>query len=419
MNSAMRARLAQKHWWLAVAALTAATWTISACGSSDSDPNDRASSSTTEGTTFGAPIGVGASSGATNSGSPPAPAPAPGGGTGSESGSSGGSSSGASTSGGSSSGGPSSGSSSGGSSGAPAVVPGATEANLKVAFLGDTNAGDDYKDVLALIKREGADLVVFQGDLTYSPTTSAQWLSVTDGALDNATTKIPYLIARGNHDTDWKTLGDGLGTRLTKWGLSTEDSTPTVANYSMVYKGLKFVFANDTETPSPSRNDYVKGRLAGDQHIWKICSWHRNMRDTQAGGKGDEMPWTMYESCREQGAIVAQGHSHTYSRSKTISADQALTVDPTCSDPFALCVGPGKHFFFDSSVGGVGLRTLENASKPHWASTYASDFGALFIEFHVDGDPRKARGYFKTVADVVIDPPASSGKTAFTITSAN
>jgi hypothetical protein len=31
------------------------------------------------------------------------------------------------------------------------------------------------------------------------------------------------------------------------------------------------------------------------------------------------------------------------------------------------------------------------------------EFGALFIDFHVDGDPRKARAYFKTVSGAVID----------------
>ena len=143
------------------------------------------------------------------------------------------------------------------------------------------------------------------------------------------------------------------------------------------------------------------------------------LHDTQAGAKSDDMPWAIYEACRQAGAIVAQGHSHTYSRSKTMTADEALTVDSACSDPFALCVGAGKHFFFDSSVGGVDLRTLEETNKPHWASTYASDSGALFIEFNVDGDPKKAKGYFKTVGNMVIDPPASSGKTFFTITSSN
>ena len=175
------------------------------------------------------------------------------------------------------------------------------------------------------------------------------------------------------------------------------------------------VFVSDSET-SPSRADYIDERFKNDDHIWKICVWHKNMRASNVGPKNDEMGWAVYESCRNAGAIVAQGHSHTYSRSKTLTADATQTVDTACSDPFSLCVGPGKHFFFDSSVGGVGLRTLDNGNKPHFASTYSSDFGALFIEFNVDGDPKKARGYFKNVGGTIIDPPTSSGKTSFSIT---
>ena len=49
-------------------------------------------------------------------------------------------------------------------------------------------------------------------------------------------------------------------------------------------------------------------------------------------------------------------------------------------------------------------------------ATPATRRAALFMVFNVDGDPKKAQGYFKTTGDVVVDPPASSGKTTFTIT---
>ncbi len=296
-----------------------------------------------------------------------------------------------------------------------------TPPNLKVAFLADTSDGSGYKDVLALVKREKANLVLLQGDLTYrtTGTPAASWLAVTDAELDDATGRVPFFVARGNHDVDWSTLGSGLKNRLATWGVVPQHNDPTLGNYSLVYKGLKIVFVDESETSNPTRADYVKERLEGDPHLWKICSWHKNMRDSNAGGKGDEMGWQIYENCRQAGAFVAQGHSHTYSRSKTLVADASLTVDPACKDPFSLCVGPGKHFFFDNSLGGVGLRPLVDADKPHWASTYSADYGALFVEFHVDGDPRKAKAYFKTVNDVVVDPPASSGKAFFTITSSN
>ena len=300
---------------------------------------------------------------------------------------------------------------------AAADIP--TDPNFKVAFIGDTASGDDFHSVLQLVKREGAQLALVQGDLTYDGEAPPEWFSAIDAEINTAQTQIPYFISKGNHDSGWSQIGSGLKSRMSTWGIPPENNDPTTKNYSVVYKGLKVVMVSDSET-SPTRASYVKDRLADDAHIWKICSWHKNQRATNVGPKSDEMGWTIYENCRAQGAIVAQGHSHTYSRSKTVTNDQSQTIDSTCSSPFDLCLAPGKHFFFDSSRGGHDIRPLDTtvASKPYWGSTYGGSFGALFITFYVDGDPRKARGYFKTVDDVIVDPPASSGKTSFTITRA-
>lgn len=340
----------------------------------------------------------------------------------SSSGSSSGTTSSSGTSGTTSSSGTSGTTSSSGTSGEPDASPGddvPTDANLKVAFIGDTGTGNDFKAVLQLVKRENADLLLVQGDLNYTLLGPAStWFTAIDGEINSGATKIPYFAAKGNHDVDWGGgYGPGLKTRMTAWGVTPENGDPTTVNYSVVYKGLKIVYVDETET-TPSRAEYVKARLAGDKHIWKICGWHKNQRNSNVGPKSDEMGWGIYENCRAEGAIVAQGHSHTYSRSKTLANMTAQTVDADCSDPFALCVAKGKSFFFDSSVGGYDTRSLDTATanKTHFASTYTGNFGALFIEFNVGGDPRKAEGYFKTVGDTVIDPPAASGKTKFTIT---
>lgn len=293
----------------------------------------------------------------------------------------------------------------------PPLVP--TDANLKVAFIGDTGTGSDFKKVLQLIKREGADLIMVQGDLNYGFLGSAgPWFSAADGELRG---EIPYFLAKGNHDTDWSRFGNGMKTRLQGLGV-TPAGDPVSANYAVEYRGLQIVMVSDSET-SPSRADFIKQRFATDNHAWRICSWHKNQRASNIGPKDDEMGWATYEACRTAGAIVAQGHSHTYSRSRTLTNDTTQTVDPSCKDPFDLCVGAGRHFFFDSSVGGQDLRspTTSIASRPYWGSTFTGAFGALFIEFNVDGDPNKARGYFKTTEDRVVDPPASSGRSSFTI----
>jgi hypothetical protein len=300
-----------------------------------------------------------------------------------------------------------------------------TEPNLKVAFIGDTAAGRDFKRVLDLIKAEKAQFVMVQGDLTYG-NTAGDWFKAIDNAINKdapgstATLTIPYFVSKGNHDVDWQTLGSGLKARLGQWDIAPTHNDPTAMNYAVGYKGLAMVMVSDRETSAPTRNEYVEQRLADDRHIWKICSWHKNQRNSNVGPKNDEMGWAIYDTCRKRGAIVAQGHSHTYSRSKTLTSSANQTIDPTCNNAFDLCVGPGKDFFFDSSLGGNDIRPLNAvASMPHFAATYAGDYGALFIEFNVDGDPRKARGYFKNVGGVIVDPPASSGKTSFTITSSN
>src|SRR5579863_9978232 len=43
----------------------------------------------------------------------------------------------------------------------------ATDANLKIAFIGDTGHGPSQQAVLSLIKSEGAEAVLHQGDFDY------------------------------------------------------------------------------------------------------------------------------------------------------------------------------------------------------------------------------------------------------------
>lgn len=295
-----------------------------------------------------------------------------------------------------------------------APAPITTQPALRVAFIGDTGTGADFRSVLQLIKRENADLIMVQGDLNYGLFSSAgPWLQAIDGELQG---EIPYFVSKGNHDSDWKNgYGKEMKSRLAAQGI-TPVGDPVSMNYAFELKGLQVVMVGDSET-SPTRADFIKQRFANDNHTWRICSWHKNQRATNIGPKDDEMGWATYEACRAAGAIVAQGHSHTYSRSRTLTNDATQTVDPTCNGPFDLCVGTNRHFFFDSSVGGYDLRspTTSIASKPYWGSTFTGAYGALFIDFNVDGNPNKARGYFKTTEDRIVDPPASSGRTSFTI----
>ena len=77
---------------------------------------------------------------------------------------------------------------------APGTVP--TDANLKVAFVGDTADGSNWKAVADLIKAEGAQAVMVAGDMTYDADPSGWW-TATESKFGQT---FPVFLARGNHD---------------------------------------------------------------------------------------------------------------------------------------------------------------------------------------------------------------------------
>lgn len=280
-----------------------------------------------------------------------------------------------------------------------------TPQNFKVAFLGDSGSGNEFQKNLDMIKAEGADLVLHQGDMDYvADKASAQLFQ---SRIDNTIPNIPYLASDGNHD-DWSWYKDYFKGQLGKMGFSNVD--PSSSNYTLNYKGLKLVFAQENGNPS-----FIDNALKNDQQVWKICSWHKNQTAMQLGDKSNEQGWPDYETCFNYGAIVATGHEHSYSRTRTLLDVKNQTVDPTCGDRDHVCVEPGKSFVFVNGLGGKSIRVQKRclpAVYPYgcnqeWASIYTSDqnaeYGVLFVEFYVDNDPRKASAYFKNQSGQIID----------------
>ena len=75
-----------------------------------------------------------------------------------------------------------------------------TDPNLKVAFIGDTADGNNWKAVLGLAQQEGAAAVVTAGDMTYTSDPDAWW-AATEARVGSS---FPVFLARGNHDdTSW------------------------------------------------------------------------------------------------------------------------------------------------------------------------------------------------------------------------
>jgi Calcineurin-like phosphoesterase len=311
-----------------------------------------------------------------------------------------------------------------------------TDANLKVAFIGDSGYGTDFDAVLTLIKNERADMVLHQGDFDYAHDADGFFAKI-DAIMGP---NFPYLAAVGNHDiASWNTgCGDPDGCyaqllkdRMARIGIAPDHPDLNDQMYSVTYRGLKIVFAGQERWAGDTMYaPYIHSQLATEAHVWKICSWHKNQNAMQLGNKGDEMGWGVYETCKNHGAIVATGHEHSYGRTRTLTNMRSLTVDAVQHPPVAgvpgnsnqLLVEPGRSFVFVSGLGGHTMRNQERCTPftyPYgggpgcsyiWAKAYTSDqtggtekFGALFIIFNYNGDQTKARGYFKTSDGVIID----------------
>ena len=307
------------------------------------------------------------------------------------------------------------------SGGVHAGTPAAPPENFKVAFIGDQAIGANAEAVLQLISDEGADMVIHLGDFGYGnqtdPQTAIDWDAQVTSILGAS---FPYVGAVGNHDlATWSTYQTLLEDRL-----ALVSGASCTGDYGVeaacTYQGLFFILSgigthSSTPKDDPAHLSYLSTELAADDSIWSICAWHKNQTAMQLGFKLNEVGWGAYETCRQEGAIIATGHEHSYSRTKTLLDMQNQLTTPLWPDAGEVSVGNGNTFAFVSGLAGRSIRNQDRClpiTPPYgcngeWASIYTSNqganYGAMFIEFHVDGDPRKANGYFKDIDLNVFD----------------
>jgi hypothetical protein len=271
---------------------------------------------------------------------------------------------------------------------------------------------------MELIKSENADFVIHSGDLGYDAVGAADWSAQIDATLGET---YPYFASIGNHDSgEWDTYTELLETRLSKIkGVQCEGEYGI--SLACHYRGLFFMLSGVGETGS-GHEGFLLTELEADESLWSVCSWHKNQREMQAGGKSDETGWGVYEACQQGGAIIATGHEHSYSRTRTLTDLGASENDHGVTGEEDLVrVSPGETFVFVSGLGGQGIRDYHNDLHDgnSWWSTimtsdfymkhgevlddFEPDFGALFIDFYVGGDPYRAHAYFKTINGFVAD----------------
>lgn len=272
--------------------------------------------------------------------------------------------------------------------------------NFKVAFIGDQGLGPNAEAVLRLVKAESVQVLIHLGDFDYEDDPAA-WEGQTVKVLGKEFLQLAVL---GNHDeARWAGPG-GYGAlvkaRMERMGV------PYVGELgkrcAFKYKGIFFVFT----TPGlegTGHDAFIRQQMAGDASAWRISNWHVNQTKMQAGTKGNEAGWPVYEESRRAGAIIATAHEHSYFRTHLLSD---FTNQVVASKDDVLKLEKGKSFAFVSGLAGSSIRA-QAVRGDYVASVYTTDqgadYGALFATFHVDGDPRKAVFQFKDIRGRIAD----------------
>ena len=270
----------------------------------------------------------------------------------------------------------------------------------KVAFVGDTGDGDNFQQVLNLIKKEGSELTMILGDTSYNKDMEGHWNSMVTTTLG---TSDPALVVAGNHDyeqSDYQKILN-YGKERLKNANNVKCKGAYGEKMTCQYKNLYFVLSSiGTNGSHQQHEDFIKESLeTAPIDYWRICIWHKNQQDMQVGRKSNAVGWVAYETCRKKGAFIATGHEHSYSRTHLLSNMQEKRI---ANDTSTFTVDEGKTFAFVSGLGGKGIRDQE-LSGPWWAKIYTStqdaNYGALFGTFYDD----YAEFYFKNINGIIID----------------
>jgi len=244
-------------------------------------------------------------------------------------------------------------------------------------------------------------MVLHQGDFDYYDNAD-NWDNQINDILGES---FPYFASVGNHDVKaWEDYREKLVTRLAKIK-GAECSGDYGVNSACTYKELFFVLSG-VGTLGSDHEYYIKNEMQKSNATWKICSWHKNQKLMQVGGKNNEVGWLPYDICRIYGAIIVTGHEHSYSRTHLMKNFEKQEIADTSDN---LIIENGKTIAVVSGIAGHSIRVQNDslASNPWWASVYTKDqnanYGSLFCNFKPSGDENKAICYFKDIQNNIPD----------------
>jgi len=288
--------------------------------------------------------------------------------------------------------------------------------NLKVAMIGDNN-----NEVLELVLRENAEIVIHAGDFDYHDDADDFFDEIESVLPDD----FPYFLSMGNHDVDaWDDYHERAMERYERTGSDANCRGAVGVDHICSYKGL-LILSSAVGTCSYSATqhiNYVDDQFSTFGSMWKIVNWHKNQRLYQLCTKSDETGYGILDASRQHGAIVMTAHEHSYARTYEMSHFQDFEYDDSKFNPTLRSGNDGTSFLFVSGLGGESIRDNcdDLEESPWWASTAAGNGctgycrnngganrdvqdGAFFCTFKYNGQPNQALCYFKDTTGYVFD----------------
>lgn len=186
--------------------------------------------------------------------------------------------------------------------------------SLKFCIYGDTRDGHDmHRKIVKLMGSQNPEFIIQTGDLTHSGT-KAQW-KIYDEITTPLRSKIPFYIARGNHDPNGKTYEEHMTASF---------SSGNKYYYSFDRGNAHFIALSiDEETPynadSPQYkwlvSDLEKTRTTRPQHLFVY--FHVSPYSIGAHGSDLTVRQTLCPLFEKYGVqAVFTGHDHNYYHTK-------------------------------------------------------------------------------------------------------
>ncbi len=274
-----------------------------------------------------------------------------------------------------------------------------------VAFLGDTNVGPATGMLFQRI-RPFIDALVHVGDMDYFPNPDA-WEAQLDQFFPP---DFPILWVAGNHEMPrWRGYQTRLKARWARSGLDTLCTGIVGVEHHCHLPGLHVIQG----TPSGSQLNFTQylletiAQFPQAPHFWTdpegewiVCAWHHNNQLFQLTTITDDVPLSVYDTCRTQGALTIAGHDHLYERTKVLQQFGPPVVSTNgLNNATHVHLKPGETIHVVSGAGGHSIYEPDPTllAQPWWqlaigqSSRPMIHAAALVCTFRWQGLPSQAR----------------------------